>query len=64
MNRDAAGAIAELLGSVAVVATLVFLIRRLRTNSVMVHNATAQAAAEAVADWSLVVAFDVMEKSP
>lgn len=52
MNWDAVGAVAELLGSVAVVATLVFLIKQIRTNSVMVQNATAQAAAEAVADWS------------
>jgi hypothetical protein len=52
MNWDAVGAIAELLGSLAVVATLIFLIRQIRTNSVMVQNATSQGAAEAIADWA------------
>lgn len=52
MNWDAVGAVAELLGSIAVVATLIFLIKQIRTNSAMVQNATAQGAAEAVADWA------------
>ena len=49
---DAIGAIAELLGSLAVVATLVFLIKQLKTNSIMIQNSTAQGAADAVAAWS------------
>jgi len=52
MSWDAIGAIAELLGSLAVVATLVFLVQQIKTNSVMIQNNTAQSAADAVAAWS------------
>lgn len=52
MSWDAIAALAELIGALAVVGTLAFLIKQIRTNSVMVQNATAQAASEAVADWS------------
>lgn len=52
MNWDAIGAIAELLGSIAVVATLVFLIKQIRSNTAMVQNNTAQNASEAIAAWS------------
>ena len=52
MDWDAIGAIAELLGSVAVIATLIFLVRQIKTNAVMIQNNTAQSAADAVASWS------------
>ena len=52
MNWEAVGAIAELLGSMAVVGTLLFLVVQIRTNSVMIQNATAQDSANAVAEWS------------
>ena len=52
MNWDALGAIAELLGSVAVVVTLLFLLKQLKTNSVMIQNSTAQGAADAIATWA------------
>ncbi len=52
MDWDAIGAIAELLGSVAVIATLIFLVRQIKTNSIMIQNNTAQSAADAVASWS------------
>jgi hypothetical protein len=52
MNWDALGAIAELLGSVAVVVTLLFLLKQLKTNSVMIQNSTAQGAADAIAAWA------------
>jgi hypothetical protein len=51
VNWDALGAIAELLGSVAVVVTLLFLLKQLKTNSVMIQNSTAQGAADAIASW-------------
>ncbi|MDX1736169.1 MAG: hypothetical protein R3228_17465 [Halioglobus sp.] len=52
MNWDAVGAVAELLGSMAVVVTLVFMLRQLRTSSIVIENATAQGAADAVAGWA------------
>ena len=52
MNWDAVGAIAELVGSIAVVATLLFLLGQIRTNSVMIQNASAQDSANAVSEWS------------
>ena len=52
VNWEAIGAIAELLGSLAVVATLVFLIKQIRSNTTMVQNNTAQGASEAIAAWS------------
>ena len=52
MNWEAVGAIAELLGSVAVIGTLLFLVVQIRTNSVMIQNATTQDSANAVADWA------------
>jgi hypothetical protein len=52
MSWDAIGAIAELLGSLAVIATLIFLVQQIKTNSVMIQNNTAQSAADAVAAWS------------
>ena len=52
MNWEAVGAIAELLGSMAVVGTLLFLVVQIRTNSVMIQNATVQDSANAVAEWS------------
>ena len=52
MSWEAIGAIAELLGSIAVIATLIFLVQQIKTNSVMIQNNTAQSAADAVAAWS------------
>jgi hypothetical protein len=52
VNWDALGAIAELLGSVAVVVTLIFLLKQLKTNSVMIQNSTAQGAADSIAAWA------------
>jgi hypothetical protein len=52
MNWDAVGAVAELLGSVAVVATLICLLKQLKTHSIMIQNNTAQSAADAIAAWS------------
>ena len=52
MNWEAIGAFAELLGSLAVVVTLVFLLKQIKTNSIMIQNSTAQGAADAVAAWS------------
>ena len=56
MNWDALGAIAELLGSVAVVVALLFLLKQLKTNSVMIQNSTAQGAADAIAAWARLTA--------
>jgi hypothetical protein len=52
MNWEAIGAVAELLGSLAVVATLIFLLKQIKTNSIMIQNSTTQGAADAVAAWS------------
>ncbi len=52
MNWDALGAIAELVGSVAVFVTLLFLLKQLKTNSVMIQNSTAQGSADSVAAWA------------
>ena len=52
VNWDALGAMAELLGSVAVVVTLILLLKQLKTNSVMIQNSTAQGAADAIAAWA------------
>ena len=52
MNWEAIGAFAELLGSLAVVVTLIFLLKQIKTNSIMIQNSTAQGAADAVAAWS------------
>ena len=48
MSWDAIGAIAELLGSLAVIATLIFLVQQIKTNSVMIQNNTAQSAADII----------------
>ncbi|MCX2983126.1 hypothetical protein EYC98_19870 [Halieaceae bacterium IMCC14734] len=52
MDWNALGAIAELLGSIAVIVTLLFLLKQLKTNSVMIQNSTAQGAADAIAAWA------------
>jgi hypothetical protein len=52
MNWEAIGAFAELLGSLAVVVTLIFLLKQIKTNSILIQNSTAQGAADAVAAWS------------
>ena len=52
INWEALGAVAELLGSVAVVITLLFLVKQIKTNSVMTQNATVQASSDALGNWS------------
>ena len=52
MNWEAIGAIAEILGSVAVTVTLVLLILQLRSNTVMMQNQTAQNSAESISAWA------------
>jgi len=52
MNWDAVGAIAELMGSIAVAGTLLFLLVQIRSNSMMIQNASAQDSANAVSEWS------------
>ena len=52
MNWEAIGAIAEILGSVAVTVTLVLLILQLRSNTVMMQNQTAQNSAESIFAWA------------
>ena len=51
MNWDAIGAIAELIASVVVVITLIFLVVQLKHNSVMIKNATAQHASETMGNF-------------
>jgi hypothetical protein len=51
MNWDAIGAIAEMLGSIAVIATLVLLLNQLKTNSAMINNSTQQSRATATSEW-------------
>ena len=52
MNWEAIGAIAELLGSLVVVLTLIFLAVQLRANSVMIKNATLQNSSNAISEWA------------
>lgn len=52
MNWDAVVAVAEILGAVAVVVTLLFLLKQIKTNSVMIQNSIAQASADHIANWS------------
>jgi hypothetical protein len=52
MNWEAIGATAELLGALAVVATLVFLIKQIRDSSTMIQNSTAQSTSESISDWA------------
>ena len=58
MNWDAIGAIAELLGSIAVVVTLIFLAAQLRSNSAMVRNSVMQSQAAAMSGWAANLAND------
>ena len=51
MNWDAIGAIAEMLGSIAVIVTLILLVLQLRANSAMLRNSTMQYASNATSDW-------------
>jgi hypothetical protein len=52
MDWDAVGAIAELIGSIAVIATLVYLAAQVRANSMSVQNSTIQTQAAAQSEWS------------
>jgi hypothetical protein len=52
MNWEAIGAIAEIMGSVAVIVTLALLILQLRSNTVMIKNQTAQNSANSISAWS------------
>lgn len=58
MNWDAIGAIAEVLGSLAVVITIAFLAIQLRYNSSAVRNATLQGQSASMANWALALAQD------
>jgi hypothetical protein len=52
MNWDAIGAVGELVGAAAVVVTLLFLIKQIRSNSALVENSTLQAASDGIGDWA------------
>lgn len=52
MNWEAIGAIAEILGSLAVIVTLVLLILQLKTNSIMIQNSTAQSSTSSISEWA------------
>lgn len=58
MNWDAIGAIAELIGSLAVVITVAFLVVQVRYNSSAVRNATLQNQTNAMGTWTLAIAQD------
>jgi hypothetical protein len=58
MNWDAVGAIAEGLGAVAVVATLVYLSVQLRQNTATVRSNSATAHTQAVQTFTLAIAQD------
>ena len=58
MNWDAIGAIAELVGSLAVVITLIFLIIQLKYNSSAVRNSTIQNTSNAFSHWAITFAQD------
>ena len=51
MDWEAIGAIAELIGSIAVIATIVFLAAQVRANSAAVQNSTIQTQAAAQSEW-------------
>ena len=52
MNWEAIGAIAEIMGSVAIIITLALLILQLRTNTAMIQNSVAQNSANSIAEWA------------
>jgi hypothetical protein len=58
MNWDALGAIAELLGAIAVVATLAYLSVQLRQNTASVRTSSAAAHSEAMRSLNIAVAQD------
>lgn len=58
MNWDAVGALAEALGAIAVVVTLVYLSRQVRENTLSVRRATTHDALESIADFNQLVASD------
>ena len=58
MNWDAISAVAELLGAIAVVATLIYLSREVRENTASVKRATTHDALRSVADFNQFVASD------
>ena len=51
MNWDALGAIAELIGAIAVVATLIYLAAQIRQNTFSNRNAALQTISSQYADW-------------
>ena len=51
MNWDALGAIAELIGAIAVVATLIYLAAQIRQNTLSNRNAALQTVSSQYADW-------------
>ena len=52
MNWEALGALAELLGAVGVIVTLVYLARQIRQSTRATRLATSQAIAAALSEWS------------
>ena len=58
MNWEAIGAVAELLGSLAVIVTLVFLAAQLRSNSAMIRNSVLQNQAMSMSEWARHLAND------
>lgn len=58
MNWEAIGAIAEIMGSVAVITTLGFLILQLRTNTAMIQNSIAQNSAGSISEWARYLTVD------
>jgi len=53
MNWDAASAIGEIVGAVAVVITLLFLVRQLHQNTVALKLQSERASSDAIHNWSL-----------
>ncbi|MGR8949136.1 MAG: hypothetical protein ACU84Q_13895 [Gammaproteobacteria bacterium] len=53
MNWDAAGAIGEIVGAIAVVVTLLFLVRQLRQNTIALKLQSERASSDAIHNWSL-----------
>ena len=51
MNWDAVGALSELVGAVAVVATLIYLSKQIRQNTLTNQNAALQTISSQYADW-------------
>mgnify|MGYP007047400056 CR=1 FL=1 len=58
MNWEAIGAIAEVLGSVAVLITLVFLVVQIKSSSAIIQNSTVQEQTSSMSEWARHLAMD------